>query len=160
MKARDRRASHLTLVFEWGKSIGLVQPPKFMSRILQKFYLNTTRPTAHFMTVPGYVDSDDLVWRRRWLIPPEPRLSLLTLVNALLWFVIPQPRNRNYSLFSHCLRPPAMQGATLISNSRRTTSSPGALRWVGRVLVDEAKRPKPESREGSAYFAIPTLFGS
>ena len=62
----------------------------------------------------------------------------------------------------HCLvtRPPAMQGATLISNSRRTMSPPGALRWVGRVLVDEAKRPKPESRDGSAYFAILTCSDS
>ena len=33
--------------------------------MLQKFHLNTTRPTARFMTVPGYVDFDDLVWRRR-----------------------------------------------------------------------------------------------
>ena len=54
------------LVFEWGKSIDFVKPPKFISRSLQKFHLNTTRPTARFKTVPGYVDSDDLVWRRRW----------------------------------------------------------------------------------------------
>ena len=74
--------------------------------------------------------------------------------------LIAQPRNRNYSLFSHALRPPAMQGATLISNSRLTTPPAGALRWVGRVLVDEAKRPKPESRDGPAYFAMLTLFGS
>ena len=96
------------------------------------------------------------------MIPPAPRLALLTLINALLWFVIPiaQPRNRNYSLFSHASHPPAMQGATLISNSRRTTPPPGALRWMGRVLVDEAKRPKPESRDGPAYFAILTLFKS
>ena len=109
-----------------------------------------------------------MVWRRRWfggvdgLIPPAPRLALLTLVNALLRFVIQyliaQPRNRNYSLLSHASRP--MQRTTLISNSRGITSPPGALRWVGRVLFDEAKRPKPESRDGSAYFAILTLFGS
>ena len=50
----------------------------------------------------------------------------------------------------------------LISNSRRTIPPPGALHWVGRVLVDEAKRPKPDSRDGLAYFAIGllTLFGS
>ena len=52
-----------------------------------------------------------------------------------------------------------MQGATLISNSRRTTPPPGAQRWVGRVLADEPKRPKPESKDGPAYFAILT-FGS
>ena len=96
------------------------------------------------------------------MIPPAPRLALLTLVNALLWFVIPHCSTPKPQLFivSHASRPPLMQGATLISNSRRTTSSPGALRWVGRVLFDEAKRPKPESRDGSAYFAILTLFGS
>ena len=59
-------ARHPTIVFEWSKSIGFVQPSKFISRILQKFLLNTTRPTARLMTVPGYVDSDDLVWRCRW----------------------------------------------------------------------------------------------
>ena len=57
---------HPTLVFEWGKGISFAQPPKFILRISHKFHLNTTRPTARFMTVQGYVDSDDLVWRRRW----------------------------------------------------------------------------------------------
>ena len=53
-----------------------------------------------------------------------------------------------------------MQEATLISNSMRTTLPPGVLRWVGRDLADEAKRPKPGSRDGPAYFAILALFGS
>ena len=92
------------------------------------------------------------------MIPPAPRLAVLTLVNALLWFVF----SRNYSLFSHPSHPPAVHGATLISNSRCATPPTGALRWVGRVLVDEAKRPKPQSRDRPVYFAIPvlTLFGS
>ena len=64
------------------------------------------------------------------------------------------------SFSSHASRPPAMQEATLISNSIRTTPPPGALRWVGRVLADEAKRPKPGSWDGPAYFDILTLFGS
>ena len=41
----------------------------------------------------------------------------------------------------------------------RTTSPSGALRWVGRALADEAKRPKPGSRDGPAYFATLKLFG-
>ena len=53
-----------------------------------------------------------------------------------------------------------MQGATLISNSTRITPLQRELRWVGRVLAVEAKGPKPGSRDGPAYFAILTLFGS
>ena len=75
-------------------------------------------------------------------------------------YLIAQPRNRNYSLFNHASRPPAMQGAALISHSTRTTSHPGALSWVGQVLVDEAEKPKPESRIGPTYFAILTFLGS
>ena len=35
-------------------------------RIKKKIRLNTIRPTACFMTILDYVDSDDLVWRLRW----------------------------------------------------------------------------------------------
>ena len=148
---------HLTLVFEWGKSIGFVQPPKFISRILQKFQLNITRPTARFMTVPGYVDSEHLVWRRRWFDSTSPAARTFN-VGQCVMVCDTSSRNRNYSLFSHASCPPAMKRA--ISNSRHTTPPPGALRWVGRILVDEAKRPKPESRDNPIYFVILTLFGS
>ena len=49
-----------------------------------------------------------------------------------------------------------MQREMLISNSIGTTPSPGAMHWVGRVLADEAKRPKPGSLDGPAYFSILT----
>ena len=156
MKTRDRRARHPTLVFEWRKGIGFVQPPKFISRILPKFHLNTTRTIARFMTVPGYVDTDDLVWRCRCV---DSTSAAACVGQCVVIVGDTSSRNRNYSLFSYASRPPAMQGATLISNSRRTTSPTGAPCWMGRVLFDEAKKPKPESRDGSAYFAILTLLG-
>ena len=56
-------------------------------------------------------------------------------------------------MFSHASRPPAMQGATLISNSIRTTPPLGTMRWEARVFSDEAKSPKPGSRNGTASFA-------
>ena len=111
------------------------------------------------MTVPDNVDSDDLVWRRRWFDSTSAEARTFN-GQCVVMVRDTSSRNRNHSLFSHASRPPAMQGAILISNSRRTTSPPGALRWVGRVLFDEAKRPKFESRDGSAYLAVLTLFGS
>ena len=54
-----------------------------------------------------------------------------------------------HSLVTHASRPPVMQRATLISNSMRTVLRPGALRWVGRVLADEAKRSSKSRRISS-----------
>ena len=57
-------------------------------------------------------------------------------------------------MFSHASRPPAIQRATLFSNSMRATPPYGALRLVERVLADEAKKPKPGSRDSPTYLAI------
>ena len=65
------------------------------------------------------------------------------------------PVERSQYIPVHC-----NAATTSISNSMSTTSPPGATRWVGRVLADEANRPKPGSRDGPAYFAVLTLFGS
>ena len=113
------------------------------------------------MTVPGHVDSEDTVWRRRWLDFTSAALltldsALVALVTQCLRCLIAQRRNRNYSLFT---RLPAMQGATLISSSMHPTLPSGAQCCMGWVLFDEAKRPKPGSRDGPAYFAILTLPG-
>ena len=50
MEGYRRRSRLCTMSFAWWTAKGL----------------NTTRPTARFMTVLAYVDPDDLVWGRRW----------------------------------------------------------------------------------------------
>ena len=96
------------------------------------------------------------------LILPARRLTLLTLVSALLLFVTPHRSTPkpHYLLFGHALHPSVMHKATFISNSMHTTPPPRALRWVGRILADEAKIPKSGFRDGATYFATLTLFGS
>ena len=63
------------------KALILPSRQNLFPRILQKFHLNTTRPIARFMTVPGYVDSDVMVWRRRWFdsISVEARAFIVGL---------------------------------------------------------------------------------
>ena len=63
---------------------------------------NTMRPTARFMTVPGHVGSDDMVWRRRWFVFTSVvvrTFNTSTLVNALLEFVIPHRSTPKPQLF-------------------------------------------------------------
>ena len=112
------------------------------------------------MTVPGYVDSDDLVWKRQWFDSTSAAARTFN-VGQCVGMVRDTSSLNLKTATIHCLvtlRIHRNAGATLISNSRRTTPPSGALRWVGRVLVDGTKRPKPESRDGPAYFAVLTLF--
>ena len=49
--------------------------------------LNTIRPTARFITVPGYADFDDMVWSFRWFAFTSAvvcTFNTLTLISALL----------------------------------------------------------------------------
>ena len=92
------------------------------------------------MTVPGYVDSDDLVWRRRWFDSTSATTRTFNVDQCVVMVCDTSslnPETATILLFSHASRPPAMQEATIISNSRHTTSPPGALRWVGPTSVNK-----------------------
>ena len=136
------------------KALILPSRQNLFLRILQKFHLNTTRPTARFMTVPGYVDSDVMVWRRRWFdsISVEARafnvglyvvivrdISMLNPATAPIYCLVTlrihlQCRGKRKSLISCAQRP--LRG-------RR-------VGWDELLLM----RPKHGSRDGPAYFAI------
>ena len=102
-----------------------------------------------------------MIWKRQWFDSTSaagPTFNVGQCIVMVRGTSLLYPEN--YLLFSHVSRPPIIQGAMLICNSMLTTPAPGAPRWAGRVLADEAKRPKPGSRNGFAYFDTLTLFES
>ena len=73
------------------------------------------------MTVPGYVDFDDLVWKRRWFdstSAPARTFNVGQCVVMVRDTSIAQPRNRNYSFFSHASYPPAIASIASLLGAR------------------------------------------
>ena len=80
------------------------------------------------MIAPGYVDSDDMVWRRQWLDSTSAAARTFNVGQCVVMVRDTpslNPETVTIHFFSHASRPPAMQAATLISKSRRTTLPPG-----------------------------------
>ena len=133
------------------------------------------------MTVPGYVDSDEMVWRRRWFDCTSAAARTgdvgqhVVMVRHTSSF---NPDTATIHYLVTFLRPPAMQGETLIYNSMRRTPPPERrVGWDEFLLMRPGSRDgiwvqggsrngnlgpgmEPGSRDSIAYFAILTLFES
>ena len=115
------------------------------------------------MTVPGYVDSEHLVWRHGWF---DSTSAAARTFNVGQWVVMVRDTSslNPETATIHCLVTLRVhlqcRGERLSLNLGAQRPLQGALSSMGRVLVDVAKRPKPESSDRPAYFAILTLLGS